>query len=384
MGVKYFNMVSLMRMINICIRINDLIIYRFDSLKPREYVPMYRSSIGHKSLILSILCLSFVITPDAAHADEVNVYSARKEALILPLLKRFEAETGIGFNLITAKADALLKRLEVEGQSTPADVFITSDAGRLQRAREAGVLQPVDNPVLAARIPENLRDKDNYWFGLSQRARVIFYAKEKVDPAELSTYEALADEKWRQRICIRSSGNIYNQSLVASMIVADGIEQTEAWARGLVANFARKPAGGDTDQLRAAAAGLCDIAIANTYYFGRLVNSDKAKDQKVATSLGVFWPNQDGRGAHINVSGAGITKYAKHRAAAERLLEFLVSAEAQTWYAEVNNEYPVVADAKIPATLMSFGEFKGDSLNLTHLGENNRAALQLMDRAGWR
>jgi iron(III) transport system substrate-binding protein len=377
-------MVSLMRMINICIRINDLIIYRFDSLKPREYVPMYRSSIGHKSLILSILCLSFVITPDAAHADEVNVYSARKEALILPLLKRFEAETGIGFNLITAKADALLKRLEVEGQSTPADVFITSDAGRLQRAREAGVLQPVDNPVLAARIPENLRDKDNYWFGLSQRARVIFYAKEKVDPAELSTYEALADEKWRQRICIRSSGNIYNQSLVASMIVADGIEQTEAWARGLVANFARKPAGGDTDQLRAAAAGLCDIAIANTYYFGRLVNSDKAKDQKVATSLGVFWPNQDGRGAHINVSGAGITKYAKHRAAAERLLEFLVSAESQTWYAEVNNEYPVVADAKIPATLMSFGEFKGDSLNLTHLGENNRAALQLMDRAGWR
>jgi iron(III) transport system substrate-binding protein len=384
MGVKYLNMVSLMRMINICIRINDLIIYRFDSLKPREYVPMYRSLIGHKSLILSILCLSFVITPDAAHADEVNVYSARKEALILPLLKRFEAETGIGFNLITAKADALLKRLEVEGQSTPADVFITSDAGRLQRAREAGVLQPVDNPVLAARIPENLRDKDNYWFGLSQRARVIFYAKEKVDPAELSTYEALADEKWRQRICIRSSGNIYNQSLVASMIVADGIEQTEAWARGLVANFARKPAGGDTDQLRAAAAGLCDIAIANTYYFGRLVNSDKAKDQKVATSLGVFWPNQDGRGAHINVSGAGITKYAKHRAAAERLLEFLVSAEAQTWYAEVNNEYPVVADAKIPATLMSFGEFKGDSLNLTHLGENNRAALQLMDRAGWR
>jgi iron(III) transport system substrate-binding protein len=345
---------------------------------------MYRRLIEHKSFILSILCLSFVLTPGAAHANEVNVYSARKEALILPLLEKFEAETGIGFNLITAKADELLKRLEAEGHSTPADVFITTDAGRLQRAREAGVLQPIDNPVLAARIPENLRDKDNYWFGLSQRARVIFYAKEKVDPTELSTYEALADEKWRQRICIRSSDNIYNQSLVASMIVADGIEQTEVWARGLVANFARNPAGGDTDQLRAAAAGLCDIAIANTYYFGRLVNSDKAKDQKVAASLGVFWPNQDGRGAHINVSGAGITKYAKHRAAAERLLEFLVSAEAQTWYAEVNNEYPVVADAKIPATLMSFGEFKGDSLNLTRLGENNRAALQLMDRAGWR
>ena len=345
---------------------------------------MCRSLIGLKSLILSVTCLSMLFTQSIVHADEVNVYSARKEALILPLLKKFQAETGIGFNLITAKADALLQRIEAEGQSTPADVFITTDAGRLQRARSAGVLQPVDNPVLAARIPENLRDKDNYWFGLSQRARIIFYAKDKVVPAELSTYEALADEKWKHRICIRSSDNIYNQSLVASMIEADGIERTETWARGLVANFARKPAGGDTDQLRAAAAGLCDIAIANTYYFGRLVSSDKEKDQKVATSLGVFWPNQDGRGAHINVSGAGITRYAKHREAAERLLEFLVSAESQSWYAEVNNEYPVVADATIPAMLTSFGQFKGDSLNLTRLGENNRAAVQLMDRAGWR
>jgi len=345
---------------------------------------MYRSLIGLKPLILSVACVSMLFGQSVVYADEVNVYSARKEALILPLLKKFQAETGIGFNLITAKADTLLKRLEAEGHSTPADVFITTDAGRLQRAREAGVLQPVDNAVLAARIPENLRDKDNFWFGLSQRARVIFYAKDKVDPAELSTYEALTDVKWKHRICIRSSGNIYNQSLVASMIEADGIKQTEIWVRGLVANFARKPAGGDTDQLRATAAGLCDIAIANTYYFGRLVNSDKEKDQKVATSLGIFWPNQGGRGAHINVSGAGITKYAQHREAAERLLEFLVSPESQTWYAEVNNEYPVVADATIPATLMSFGQFKGDSLNLTRLGENNRAAVQLMDRAGWR
>ena len=345
---------------------------------------MYRSLIGPKSIILSILGLSLMLGQGVVQADEVNVYSARKEALILPLLEKFKAETGIGFNLITAKADALLKRLESEGRSTPADIFITADAGRLQRARDAGVLQPVDNPILAARIPQNLRDKDNYWFGLSQRARVIFYAREKVDASELSTYEALADEKWKHRICIRSSDNIYNQSLVASMIEADGVDQTEAWVRGLVANFARKPAGGDTDQLRAAAAGLCDIAIANTYYFGRLVNSDKEKDQEVANKLGLFWPNQNGRGAHINVSGAGITKYARHREAAERLLEFLVSAESQTWYAEVNNEYPVVADAAIPATLVSFGKFKSDSLNLTFLGENNRAAVQLMDRAGWR
>jgi iron(III) transport system substrate-binding protein len=202
---------------------------------------MYRNLIAAKPIISGVLCLFLVFGQSMVKADEVNVYSARKEALILPLLQKFEAETGIGFNLITAKADALLKRLESEARSTPADVFITTDAGRLQRAREAGVLQPIVNSELNSRIPVNLRDKDNYWFGLSQRARVIFYARDRVDPAELSTYEALADEKWKQRICIRSSGNIYNQSLVASMIKAHGVEQTEAWARGLVANFARKP-----------------------------------------------------------------------------------------------------------------------------------------------
>jgi iron(III) transport system substrate-binding protein len=330
------------------------------------------------------ICLLGLVGQDVVYADEVNVYSARKEALILPLLEKFASETGIGFNLITAKADALLKRLESEGQSTPADVFITTDAGRLQRAKDAGVLRPVDNAVLKSRIPQNLRDKEDYWFGLSQRARVIFYARDRVKPDELSTYEALADEKWKNRICIRSSGNIYNQSLVASMIEAHGVDKSESWARGLVANFARKPAGGDTDQLRAAAAGLCDLAIANTYYFGRLVNSSKEKDQQVAGSLGVFWPNQGDRGAHVNVSGAAVTRHASHPEAAERLLEFLVGAEAQTWYAEVNNEYPVVADAAVSATLKSFGDFNGDSLNLSRLGENNRSAVQLMDRAGWR
>jgi iron(III) transport system substrate-binding protein len=345
---------------------------------------MYRRFSLHKSLLFALSLVMLASLQSQAMADEVNVYSARKEALILPMLERFTAESGIEVNLITAKADELLKRLESEGRSTPADVFITTDAGRLQRAKEAGVLRPIDNPVLNARIPQNLRDQDNTWFGLSQRARVIFYAKDRVDPAELSTYEALADESWLERVCIRSSSNIYNQSLVASMIAADGVEKTEAWAKGLVANFARKPAGGDTDQLRAAAAGQCDVAIANTYYYGRLAASDKESDQQVANALGVFWPNQDDRGAHINVSGAGVTLHAKHPEAAERLLEFLVNAESQTWYAEVNNEYPVVADAKTSDLLKSFGEFKGDSLNLSRLGENNRAAVQLMDRAGWR
>jgi iron(III) transport system substrate-binding protein len=345
---------------------------------------MYPGLFGRKPLISISLLVLLGSLQSPAQADEVNVYSERKEALILPLLEKFKAESGISFNLITAKEDELLKRLEAEDRATPADVFITTDAGRLQRAKDAGVLRAVDNPVLKARIPQNLRDQEGYWFGLSQRARIIFYAKDRVDPSELSTYEALSDPRWRERVCIRSSGNIYNQSLVASMIEADGVEKAEAWARGLVANLARKPAGGDTDQLRAAAAGQCDIAVANTYYYGRLASSDKEADQKVASALGVFWPNQADRGAHVNVSGAGITLHAKHPEAAERLLEFLVNAESQTWYGEVNNEYPVVTDAQTSELLKSFGEFKSDSLNLSRLGENNRAAVQLMDRAGWR
>ena len=334
--------------------------------------------------LVAPLLLVMILQPTLASAAEVNVYSARKEALILPLLQRFESETGIKVNLITAKADELLKRLESEGRSSPADVLITTDAGRLQRAKDAGVLQPLDNAVLQERVPQNLRDSENYWYGLSMRARVIFYAKDRVDPGKLSTYEALVDPEWNDRICIRSSGNIYNQSLVASMIEADGVEATEEWARGIVANMARKPAGGDTDQLRAAAAGQCDIAVANTYYYGRLAGSSKDADRAVVDALGLFWPNQDDRGAHVNVSGAGLTAHAKNPEAAVQLLEFLVNAESQAWYAEVNNEYPVVADAESSELLKSFGEFHSDSLNLSKLGENNRAAVQLMDRAGWR
>jgi iron(III) transport system substrate-binding protein len=329
-------------------------------------------------------CVALASPLSANDENVVNIYSARKEALILPILERFRSQTGIDFRLVTGKADGLLKRLEIEGRSSPADVFITVDAGRLQRAKEAGVLRAIDNRLLQERIPESLRDRDGYWFGMSQRARVIFYARERVDPARLSTYEALADDEWDQRLCIRSSGNVYNQSLVASMIVANGIDETEAWAKGLVENFARKPAGGDTDQLRAVAAGLCDITIANTYYYGRLVTSDDPGQREIASLLGLFWPNQQGRGAHVNVSGAGVTKHALHPANAERLLEFLVSDEAQAWYAEVNNEYTVVESAATSEILQAWGDFKSDSLNLTLLGENNREAVKLMDRAGWR
>jgi len=214
----------------------------------------------------------------------------------------------------------------------------------------------------------------------------MIYAKDRVKPEEMSTYEDLADPKWKKRLCVRSSGNIYNQSLVVSMIEANGEEVTEAWAKKLVSNFAKKPAGGDTDQLKAAAAGVCDIALVNTYYLGRMMNSKKGKDKALAEKLAVFWPNQGekGRGVHVNVSGAGITKHATHIKAAQKLLEFFVTDESQKWYAEVNNEYPVVPDAPISDTLKSFGEFKADQLNLTVLGTDNAKAVRLMDRAGWK
>jgi iron(III) transport system substrate-binding protein len=216
------------------------------------------------------------------------------------------------------------------------------------------------------------------------RARPIFYVKGQVDPESLSTYEALTADEFAGRICIRSSSNIYNQSLIASMIDAKGEAASEEFAKGLVANMARPPAGGDTDQLRAAAAGVCDIAIANTYYFGRLANSDKSADAEVVSKLGVFWPNQKDRGTHVNVSGAGITKASKNVADAVKLIEFMLTEEAQTWYSEVNNEYPVVDGVEPSEVLSSWGTFKADAVNLTVLGENNRQAVELMDRARWK
>ncbi len=333
-----------------------------------------------------VLTQMLFVSTQATATEVVNVYSARKEALIKPLLDRFTAQTGIVTKLVTAKADALLKRLELEGSATPADIFITTDAGRLQRAKEAKVLQAISSELLQAVIPAHLRDTNNQWFGLSQRSRVIFYAADRVSVNELSTYEDLVNPKWKGRICIRSSSNIYNQSLIASMIVANGEEAAETWAKGLVANFARPPSGGDTDQIRAAAAGVCDIAIANTYYFGRLVKSDKPEDQEVVSRLKVFWPNQadNQRGAHMNVSGIGVTAYSKHKNNATKLVEFLVSEESQQWYGDVNNEYPVVAGVPMSGTLKDFGGFKKDTLELSLLGKNNRTAVEIMDRAGWK
>lgn len=338
--------------------------------------------LGALIMTVGLLANSAVMAADG----ELNVYSARKEELILPLLDRFTEQSGITVNLVTGAADGLLKRLEAEGKLSPADVFVTTDAGRLHRAKVAGVLQPVNSEKINAVVPQNLRDVDGYWVGLSLRARTIFYAKDRASASELSTYEGLADSQWKGRVCVRSSSNIYNQSLVAAMIDTLGEQKTEAWARRFVANFAQPPRGGDTDQLKAVAAGVCDVALANTYYFGRLVNSADPHIRELASKLAVFWPNQgeSGRGVHMNVSGGAITKSSKRVANAVKLLEFLLTPESQAWYAEVNDEYPVVNGVKIPPTLAKFGTFKGDAIALSRLGENNRAALQLMDRAGWK
>ncbi|HSM80099.1 MAG TPA: Fe(3+) ABC transporter substrate-binding protein [Nodosilinea sp.] len=317
----------------------------------------------------------------------VNLYSSRHYDTDDQLYDGFREATGIRVNVVEAEADQLIERIKSEGQNSPADILMTVDAGRLWRAEQEDMFQPVTSSVLSEAIPENLRHPDGLWFGLTQRARVLFYNKETVDPAELSTYEDLADPKWRGRILVRSSTNIYNQSLVGSMIAAHGAAETEAWARGLVANFARNPEGGDTDQIKAAAAGLGDIAIANTYYFARLIKSDSAEDQAVAEALGVFFPNQgdgpNGRGTHVNISGAGVVKTAPNAEAAVQFLEYLASPEAQRIFAESNNEYPVVEGVAVDSVVAGFGEFKADPLSAAVFGRNNPEALRITDRAGW-
>lgn len=317
-------------------------------------------------------------------AESVNVYSYRKDELIRPILDAFRDETGIEVNLITGNAGELHQRLKSEGQNSPADLLVTVDAGNLSRAKEDGLLQPIQSDVIEEHIPEHLRDPEGYWFGLSKRARVFVYSPDRVDPAELSNYLGLADEKWRNRLLIRSSTNIYNQSLIASMIAEHGEEKTEEWAQGLVENFARRPQGGDTDQIRAVEAGEGDVALVNSYYYGRMLASDDPQERAAAERLEVFFPNQDGRGTHVNVSGAGVTAYAPHKENAVQLLEFMVNKEAQELFANANHEYPARRDVAPSEAVASWGNFKEDDLNLSVLGDLNKQAVMLADRAGWR
>ncbi|MGM0460711.1 MAG: Fe(3+) ABC transporter substrate-binding protein [Bacteroidota bacterium] len=335
-----------------------------------------------KYLVLWLAIAGFAIS--CSSADEVNVYSARHYDTDLELYDRFTEETGIEVNLIEGGSDELIERINSEGVNSPADVLITVDAGRLWRAKEAGVLQQHRSDELNRVVPEQLRDLDDMWVGLSKRVRGIIYHKDRVEPDELEGYWDLTDEKWEGRICIRSSNNIYNQSLVASLIETHGVEDTEEWAAGLVANFARDPQGGDTDQIRAVAAGECDIAVANHYYLARLMNSDDSEDQDVANAVDIHFPGEEDGGTHVNISGAGVAANSPNREHAVAFLEYLATEEAQELYAVANNEFPIVDGMMLPEVLQSFGTFESDAVNVTSYGENNPEAIRLMDRAGWR
>ena len=344
---------------------------------------MNRGSKILLALAAGTLAVSSLIACSGS-SDEVNLYSSRNEGLIKPLLDEFTAETGIRVNLLTGSGSGLLSRIQSEGSNTPADLFLTVDAGSLHRAKQANLFQPIHTQILEGAVPDHLRDSERHWHGLSMRARPVFYAKERVSPEEITDYLSLADEQWRGRICVRSSDNIYNQSMVAAMIAHHGEAVTEEWARGLVANFARNPVGGDRDQIHAVASGQCDIAIANTYYFGGMSLSEDATNQNTVSKVAIAWPAQDSYGTHVNVSGIGLIKSARNPENAIKLMNFLARESSQNWYAEANSEYPVNPNAQWSEVLQSWGNFKADEISMSELGENNAAAVRLMDRAGWR
>lgn len=319
-----------------------------------------------------------------AQPGGLNLYSARHYNTDEVLYSNFTDLTGIKINRIDAEPDPLVERLRAEGDKSPCDIFITTDAGRIERARQMGLLQSISSDVLVGAVPAHLRDPDNSWFGFSKRARVVFYNKAKVQAVDVPTYESLADPKWKGRLLVRTSGHIYNQSLTGSLLAALGPEKTEAWARGIAANLARSPRGGDTDQIKAVAAGEADLCLANTYYFANLTRSKKPEDRELAARIGVVFPDQADRGTHVNISGGGVARHAPNKAAAVKFLEYLVSIQAQRYFAEGNSEYPVLAGVELSAELKSLGNFREDQLNARIYAQNNAEALKIMERAGWK
>jgi len=333
---------------------------------------------------LFLIISAFYIMPVFAGSEEVNIYSARKGYLIKPLLNAFEKNTNIKVNIISGKAKALQKRIEQEGRNTRADILLTVDAGNLYKAKYSNLLMKIKSNKLEKLVPEYLRDKDGYWYGLSIRSRVIMYNPKKVTKKDLSTYENLSNSKWKGRICIRSSSNIYNQSLLASLISHLGKQKSQDWALGVVNNFSRKPKGNDRTQMTSVVLGQCDITLANTYYLGKWISSEKKKERKYAKKISVFFPNQEDRGAHINISGAAVVKYSKNYKNAIKLLEFLASDDAQELYAKSNHEYPIRDNINVSDIVQSWGyPFKKDKLNLEELGKNNNLAVQIFDKVNW-
>ena len=331
-----------------------------------------------------LLASLLILIATAPISAQINLYTHRHYDSDKILFEKFTDETGIKINVIKGSADQLIQRMISEGKNSPADILLTVDAGRLHRAKEVGVLQSINSKTINKNVPSEMRDPDGFWYGLTVRARVIVYAKDRINSNELSTYEDLATAKWKGKIAIRSSGNIYNQSLMASLIEANGSRRAVRWAWGIRKNMARAPRGNDRDQVRAVAAVLADIAIVNTYYLGILANSKEKKDRDVFNKVSVFFPNQNNRGTHINISGAGIAKYSQNKSDAIKFIEFLTSPEAQETFGKVNYEYPLFIENNKSDLLKSWGTFKADKQNLSILGIRNSEAVKLFDRADWK
>jgi iron(III) transport system substrate-binding protein len=320
-----------------------------------------------------------------AQTDKVlNVYSARHYDNDRKLYEGFQKSTGIKVNWVEADADKLIERMRSEGNNSPADILLTVDAGRLWRAQEAGLLMPVRSNLLTSAIPASVREPAGHWYGISKRARVLIYNKDKVNPRQLSTYEDLASGKWKGKLVSRSSTHVYNQSLLGAIIAASGEKGAAAWAKGIVGNLASQPEGNDTAQIRLVASGKADLTFVNHYYLVRLAESSKPEDKAIASKVGLFFPNQRLRGTHINISGAGVVKTAKNRAAAVRFLEYMVGREAQDLLARGNNEYPVVGSTPLDPIVARYGRFVEDRVNAAVFGRNNGLALRIADQAGWK
>lgn len=327
--------------------------------------------------LLAALSLG-VLSGVAQAAEEVVVYSSRIDELIKPVFDAYTAKTGVKVSFITDKEAPLMARIKAEGENTPADLFLTVDGGNLWQAEQMGILQPMDSQIVKDNIPPQYRSSTDAWTGLSLRARTIVYSTERVDPSELSTYEALADENWEGRLCLRTSKKVYNQSLTATLIETHGAQKTEEIIKGWVDNLATDAFADDTALIQAVDAGLCDVGIVNSYYFGRL----HADNPDLKAKL--FWPNQDGRGVHVNLSGIGLTKQAPHPEAARKLVEWMTTPEAQSIFADVNMEFPANPEVKPSPEVAAWGDFKPDTIPVEVAGKRQAEAIMLMDRAGWR
>jgi iron(III) transport system substrate-binding protein len=329
--------------------------------------------------------LATLSLPVFAAGDTLNLYTARHYQTDEALYQGFTKATGIKINRIEGKEDELFERIKREGAASPADVFLTVDAARLHLADEAGIFAPVNSKKLGKRVPAQFRGGDNNWFGFSYRARVIAYDPQKIKPSQVDSYADLASPELKGKICVRSGGHVYNRTLVASVMAHLGEEKAQSWAEGIVNNLARAPKGGDTDQIRAVAAGECDVAISNHYYYARLMASSKPADKEVVSKVSLSFPDQNAQGTHVNVSGGGMLKHAPNPEAAVKFLEYLASDEAQAYFANGNNEYPVVKGVKLDnPQLEKLGDFKVDTLSIAEMADATPAAQRLIDRAGWK